>query len=95
MDYKPKFEMGQLVATRGIASLSEEDPDFNRWVRESIVRHSQGDWGDLDYEDKRANDKALLYGSRLFSAYRNGDDTIWIITEADRSSTCVLLPVEY
>ena len=55
-----------------------------------------GDWGELDEEDKKANDQALQTGERLLSAYRTANGTkFWIITEADRASTCVLLPEDY
>jgi hypothetical protein len=55
-----------------------------------------GDWGDdLCDEDKDANNRALLDGSRILSAYRALDVKVWVITEADRSSTLILLPSEY
>jgi hypothetical protein len=61
-----------------------------------VSRHWQGDWGDLDNEDIKANQAALRYGSRLLSCYRIGEDTrLWIITEGDRSATTLLLPDEY
>jgi len=61
-----------------------------------MSRHHRGDWGDLDEEDKAANDQALIDGGRLFSAYHSATGIkVWIITEADRSATTVLLPSEY
>jgi hypothetical protein len=61
-----------------------------------LSQHARGEWGDLCTEDALANDQALEGGGRLFSAYKLRDGTkIWIITEADRSSTCILLPEEY
>lgn len=89
----PLFPLGKLVATPGAIELlihHELSPfDF-------VTRHWQGDWGDLDAEDLEANQAALRYGSRLFSSYRIGDHSkLWIITEADRSSTTLLLPSEY
>ena len=61
-----------------------------------LARHAGGDWGDVCPEDARANDQALREGMRLLSAYTLQDGTrVWIITEADRSSTCILLPEEY
>jgi hypothetical protein len=60
------------------------------------VRHARGDWGDVDAHDKRANDAAVKQGTRIVSAYVLDDGTrVWIITEADRSSTTILLPEEY
>lgn len=87
-----KFELGHIVATpAALARIEEHELD----VLTLLVRHAQGDWGDLDSHDKRANDEALRYGSRLFSAYGEGASKLWIITEADRSSTCVLRPEDY
>ena len=77
----PKFSLGQVVATPGcLAALSEAGQSAYVFLR----RHNGGDWGDLDDEDKEANELALRDGSRLFSAYHLNDGTkIWIITEAD------------
>jgi hypothetical protein len=61
-----------------------------------LARHASGDWGEVCPEDARANDLALENRERLLSAYSLGDGTrVWIVTEADRSSTCILLPEEY
>lgn len=61
-----------------------------------LARHARGDWGDLDDEDAEANQRAVLYGGRIFSVYDlTATDRIYIITEADRSSTTLLLPSEY
>lgn len=62
-----------------------------------VSRHARGDWGDVCDEDKRLNDRARKDASRLLSAYTLMDGTtrVWIITEADRSATTVLLPDEY
>lgn len=63
---------------------------------EYLSRHARGDWGVVDREDWRANDRALVESTRLFSAYLlKGGTKIWIITEADRAATTVLLPEEY
>lgn len=69
-------------------------------IKGLIRRHAAGDWGDLDADDKAANDAALLDGSRVLSAYALTLDNmkplkVWIITEADRSATLLLLPSEY
>ena len=83
--------LGQTVITPNAQeSLHPED------VRESLARHQSGDWGDCGKEDATENEFALGKRLRLFSVYhdRNGQK-FWIITEADRSSTCVLLPEDY
>lgn len=90
---RPLFPLGRVVATVGaLATLA----DAGHKPREFIGRHVGGDWGDLGPEDQEANQHALDHGLRIFSAYRVSDATkIWVITEADRSSTCLLLPEEY
>jgi hypothetical protein len=60
-----------------------------------LHRHHRGDWGDLDSDDLDANEDALHTGARLFSVYLINDVKFWVITEADRSSTTILLPSEY
>jgi hypothetical protein len=60
-----------------------------------VGRHTSGDWGDLGQEDKAANEEALVTGARIFSAYGTGDGELWVITEADRSTTTILRPDEY
>jgi hypothetical protein len=60
------------------------------------VRHVSGDWGDLNESDRQENELSVREGFRILSAYRMSDGTrFWIITEADRSVTTVLLPEEY
>lgn len=90
---RPLFSLGQLVATPGALSACEEaraDPLFY------LRRHVRGDWGDLGDEDKTANDTALTTGARILSAYTlTTDERLWIITEADRAYTTLLLPIEY
>jgi len=88
-----KFPLGQVVSTPGaIDALARAGQDA--W--QFIGRHVGGDWGELDEEDRRENELSLKEGFRILSAYRLSDGTkIWVITEADRSSTCVLLPEEY
>lgn len=86
-----KFPLGQTVITPGaLEQLSSSA------IRQSLERHESGDWGDVDDEDRRANDRALTEGTRLLSAYRSVNGIkFWIITEADRSATTILLPSEY
>lgn len=88
-----KFELGQVVATPGALEAI---------IRNGITpatllnRHAQGDFGDLSEEDRQLNEEAITDGSRILSSYSLQDGTkIWIITEADRSSSCLLLPEEY
>jgi len=90
---KFKFSIGQLVATPGaIEALA----DAKQSPMEFVARHIKGDWGEVCDEDRQANEDALRDGERLLSAYRTSKGVkIWVITEADRSSTCVLLPEEY
>lgn len=89
----PKFPLGQIVTTPGALDAFETT---GQTPTEFIHRHVSGDWGDLCDEDKQTNEEALSNGGRIFSAYHLNDGTkIWVITEADRSSTCVLLPSEY
>ena len=86
-----RFNGGQVVATRGAGS---KIPRFAMML--ALVRHFSGDWGDVGPHDKAANDRALRNGNRLLSAYHAPDGTkFWIITEADRSVTTVLLPEDY
>ena len=96
---QPMFPLGQMVMTSGVAARLGEDgenPEFNLFVSKSILRHAQGDWGDLCNTDKQENNVSLLHGYRLLSAYeQEGLPKIWIITEADRSVTTVLFPDEY
>jgi len=63
---------------------------------EFLLRHKHGDWGDLCPEDRKVNEDALPYGSRLLSSYRTRlDDKLWVIIEWDCSATTILLPEEY
>jgi hypothetical protein len=89
----PKFELGQVVATPGALTAIEE---AGQSAGELLSRHATGDWGYLSEEDRKENEFSLVHGFRLLSSYclRNGTK-IWIITEADRSSTTLLLPEEY
>ncbi len=85
--------LGKVVATPGALrafALAAE----NYFL--CLARHANRDWGDIHPDDAKANDEALRCGERILWAYTlQGGTRIWIITEADRSSTCVLLPEEY
>ncbi len=82
------FELGRVVATPGARDLGVD-------LAGLLARHSRGDWGDLGAFDRKANDRALRNGERLFSVYDTPAGKLWIITESARSSTCLLLPSEY
>ena len=87
------FGLDQLVATPGALSAIEASGDS---LVGYLNRHVTGDWGDLDEHDRKENDLGLKHDLRILSAYiLSSGVRIWIITEADRSSTCVLLPEEY
>jgi hypothetical protein len=90
---QPKFPLGRIVGTpgalRALARTGQTPLEF-------LKRHILGDWGDLDEHDRRENELSLNADLRLLSAYTLTDGTsIWIITEADRSATTLLLPEEY
>ncbi len=88
---EPLFELGRAVSTPGaLEALTRED------IGKALARHHRGDWGDVDRHDWRENETSLRESSRLLSVYQGTNGTkFWVITEADRSSTCVLLPSEY
>ena len=90
---QPAFELGQIVATPGaLAALKKA----GQQPGEFLTRHVNREWGDLSDEDRKENDYSLEHGFRILSNYKtNADDRLWIITEADRSVTTLLLPEEY
>ncbi len=89
----PLFPAGQIVATPGALALLEQS---NRSPLEFLSRHLRGDWGDLCQDDMSENELSLKQGFRLLSSYRVSEtQRLWIITEADRSATTLLLPDEY
>ena len=87
------FDLGRVVATSGaLEALGEAavEPDV------LLGRHVGGDWGEIPACDARENQRSLKQGWRLLSSYPlPTGEKVWIITEADRSSTCLLLPEEY
>ena len=89
----PLFPLGRTVATPGVLDAL----DLAGVAPGALLdRHSRGDWGELGEEDRRTNGRALSIGGRLLSAYALPDGVrVWIITEADRSATTLLLPEEY
>ncbi len=90
----PLFPAGQIVATPGALALLQQ---ANKTPLEFVSRHLRGDWGDdLCQDDKTENELSLKQGFRLLSSYRvTESEKLWIITEADRSVTTLLLPSEY
>ena len=95
---KAKFPLGQLLATPGaLEALAESGQS----PAEFLLRHVQGDWGDMSSGDKQLNEEALSDGSRIMSAYRTTKGTkLWVITEAadeqgNRVCSTLLLPDEY
>ena len=94
---RKRFNLGQCVATPAALAAFETNGSFPIGF---LMRHQAGDWGELSARDRRANEVAIHPDpelcARILSAYRLADGTkIWIITEADRSVTTVLLPEEY
>ncbi len=90
--------LGRTVMTRGVSDLGDRDPsgNFRAVLADLLRRHANGDWGDLSPDDRRANEQALKTGARVFSVYDlKSGVKLWVITEADRSSTTILLPEEY
>ncbi|WFB36797.1 hypothetical protein P3T73_03350 [Kiritimatiellota bacterium B12222] len=85
--------LGQIVATPRALEVIEDSGQF---PLEFIKLHQNGNWGEISAEDWELNDKALECGDRLLSCYTiKSGNRIWIITEADRSVTTILLPEEY
>jgi hypothetical protein len=90
---KPRFPLGRVLATPGaLESLKQAD----QTPLQFLARHRAGDWGDVCREDAQENELSLKHGFRLLSAYTlSTGRKLWIITEADRSATTLLLPEEY
>ena len=90
---QPLFGIGQLVATPGaLAALAKAEQS----PVEFLTRHVTGDWGELPVEDRAENFLSVEQGFRVLSNYRTlAGERIWVITEADRSLTTLLLPEEY
>ena len=86
------FPLGQIVATPGALELLDRGA-VN--AASFLLRHQSGDWGDVPPEDAEENESSVVNGNRILSSYTVLGDRLWIITEADRSSTTLLLPDEY
>lgn len=87
------FPLGRLVATPGALAAMQKAQSNPVHL---LARHATGDWGELDVDDQEANDRAVETGNRILSSYSlPTGETVWIITEADRSASTLLLPSEY
>lgn len=93
MNEKMRFDLGRVVATPGALDALKQSGQSSR---QFIKRHLSGDWGKMSNFDQQMNEQALAEGKRIFSAYKlSSGEKLWIITEADRSVTTLLLPDEY
>ena len=90
MGAQRSFPLGQIVATSG--ALEDFGPVL---IAVLLSRHAKGDWGDLDAHDRRENELAIREGFRIFSAYNTDRGKAYVITEWDRSSTCILRAEDY
>jgi len=86
----PRFPLGQIVITANALDTLRQEA-----IQDGLSRHARGDWGTVCADDAAMNDTALRSGDRVLSAYGEGDHRFWIITEANRSLTTVLLPEDY
>jgi hypothetical protein len=86
-----RFRLGRLVSTpNALNQLTHDD------ILAAISRHQGGDWGCVDEHDRQANERALVEGTRLLSVYCSSNGVrFWLITEADRSLTTILMPEDY
>jgi phosphoribosylformylglycinamidine (FGAM) synthase-like enzyme len=100
---KQLFNLGQVVHTPGVRKALGNDPEADQSMADVLTRHVSGDWGDMDAEDKAANDESVKDKGRIVSAYKltpiqspeRDAVKVWVITEWDRSVTTILLPEEY
>lgn len=97
------LQLGSVYMTQGVlACIASGNLPKGRLAHLLLNRHMAGHWGDMDADDRQANDDALIHGARILSCYSIkpgqpaiGDNCIWILTEADRSATTIMLPEEY
>ena len=88
-----RFTLGRILATPGAINAMKEAGESPLKL---LRRHAHGDWGELHEDDQRANELAIRQGMRILSAYAlTTEERVWLITEADRSATTILLPEEY
>jgi hypothetical protein len=86
------FDTGFVLRTPGAFLALLEADVSETWL---IERHQSGDFGNLCEEDRVQNERAVEEGGRIFSSYLLRSETVWVITEADRTVTTLLLPSEY
>jgi hypothetical protein len=88
-----RFPLGRVVATPGALSALEKAEQL---PAEFLDRHVNGDWGEVPDADKQENEGAIEQGNRILSAYTtSAGERMWVLTEADRSATTLLVPEEY
>ena len=88
---KPLFKLGITTKTWGVAQKLQDNE-----LNELLVRHQYGDWSEMEEVDRKENEYAVKRRLRIFSSYTvKSGDRVWVITEADRSATTILLPEEY
>lgn len=93
LEKKIRFKTGRLLSTPGALDAMNE---AQQSPMDFVSRHIYGDWGEVCAEDQQTNEEALEHNLRLLSAYRTRNAVkLWVITEADRSATTILLPEEY
>lgn len=97
-----EFNVGKVVVTAAVDELMQSNYEFQRFVTLSLGKHIRGNWGNMSPDDRKKNDEALENGERIMSVYyrpgmkkEDPQGKIWIITEADRSSTTILFPEDY
>jgi hypothetical protein len=90
--YTALFPLGRTLST---PAAREELTKLNYSPLDLLRRHMSGDWAEMDTEDQQSNQESIRKGSRVFSAYIIQGVKFWVITEADRNSTTILLPSEY
>lgn len=99
LPFAEPLQLGRVVATPAALAQLEADPlqKLRDSAAELLQRHELHDWGTLDQEDQEANMHALVHGDRIMSVYPDevAGGPLWIITEGDRSSTCILQPGDY
>lgn len=93
----PAFEFGRLMMTKAISDRVNQDDGFRAFIVQCFDRYLHCDWGNLEKSDRIMNDKALIRKGRLLASYKypETEEIIWIITEADRSTTTILYRHEY